>query len=97
MHWAANGNKPECLRLLLRYGCDVNIRDRHDEITPLHIASARGFSICVQLLIENHADVNALSNRSECPLHVASWAGHYPCAILLLQSGALVNAKESKV
>jgi ankyrin repeat protein len=85
------------MRMLLHYGCVVDIRDRHDNITPIHVACARGFAICVQLLLESGASVNAVSNRSESPLHLACWAGHHPCALLLLENGALVNAVEQKV
>lgn len=96
LHWAANGGKLECMKLLLEHGADVNVTDSQDNITALHIVCARGFSACAQLLLDHLANVNALSNRTESPLHVACWAGHAPCVHMLLQAGALVNIKDAE-
>ena len=97
LHWAANGGKLECMKLLLEHGGEVNISDSQDNITALHIVCARGFSACAQLLLDHSANVNALSCRTESPLHVACWAGHTPCVRMLLQAGALVNVTDAEV
>jgi ankyrin repeat protein len=80
IHWAAQFARPDVIRVFLDHGCDVNVPDamRH---TPLHWATdATGFIgicdmtdpralDCVQLLIEQGADVNARGSDGNVPLH----------------------------
>ena len=46
----------------------------------------------MKLLIQNGADVNAVTEWKETALHKAAWNGHVDVAILLLENGADVNA-----
>ena len=56
----------QCLIL----GSDVNLRGLGN-MTPLHRASQNGHEEMVELLIENGADVNAMTDSGETPL---DWA-----------------------
>lgn len=41
LHWAAHMGHVDTIELMLRYGADVNARDRN-QYTPLHVAAACG-------------------------------------------------------
>lgn len=67
-----------------------------DGFTALHLATFFSHTPCVELLIEEGADVNAVAgNPSRVqPLHSAAAVAHYDGAALLLRHGAAVNAQQ---
>lgn len=75
-------------------GMSANLRDA-DRKTPLHLAAYNRMSDCVKLLINNGAEVDALTRFQSTPLHYASFVGSIRCAQILLECGADINAKES--
>lgn len=75
-------------------GMNANLRDA-DRKTPLHLATYNRTSECVRLLINNGAEVDALTRFQSTPLHYASFVGTIGCAQLLLKHGADIDAKES--
>ena len=94
--YARNGNYNEVLDILLRYNIDVDVRDEHGYTALLHAAGSGHLEV-VQLLIDNHADVNATADvdieedSSDTALHLAATDGHLNTAILLINNGADVN------
>ena len=48
----------------------------YDELTAMHFAAWYGFPECVEILVENAADVNATSFKYGTPLCVAAFRGH---------------------
>ncbi|RUS21589.1 hypothetical protein BC937DRAFT_92164 [Endogone sp. FLAS-F59071] len=65
MHFAAINDKrnvAETIRKLKAIGGNVNAKD-YENLTPLHVAAWKGNWVAVQTLIEEGADVNAMSNR----------------------------------
>lgn len=72
----------------------ANLRDA-DNKTPLHLATYNRTSECVKLLINNGANVDALTRFQSTPLHYASFVGSIKCAQILLEHGADIDAKES--
>jgi ankyrin repeat protein len=62
----------------------------YDGWTPLHLAAFFGQAGSVQLLIEEGADVHAVSHNAiaNTPLHAATAGRHTDAALLLLQHGA---------
>jgi ankyrin repeat protein len=69
-----------------------------DGWTPLHLAAAFGTPEAVQVLIENGAQVDAVSKNPQTnqPLHAALALGRNPETIeLLLKSGANPNARQT--
>jgi ankyrin repeat protein/predicted RNA-binding Zn-ribbon protein involved in translation (DUF1610 family) len=67
----------------------------HDKETPLLVASSRGHSSLARLLIQNGADVNALSSvLGVNSLHKAVLGGHVQIVKLLLEKDADINATD---
>jgi hypothetical protein len=61
--------------------------------TPLHKAAEGGHKDVAELLLANHADVNAKDNQGATPLHWAAAYDHQDVVELLLTNNADVNAK----
>jgi len=64
--------------------------------TGLHWASASGHYDLVQLLLEKHADPNAVNDVNDTPLHLAVWKDQLDCARLLLQYNADKNRRNKE-
>lgn len=63
--------KADIVRLLIKHGADVSVRDKTDA-TPLHLAAFSGSSEIVRLLLEQGADVTVVDMNHKTPLHLAS-------------------------
>jgi len=68
----------------------INFKDENG-VTPLHIASNRGYIDCVQQLINLGADVNAVTKENVTPLYLATWKGFNEIIQLLLKYHADPN------
>ncbi len=92
LHIAVKNGSYEIVEDLLKI-TDVNITDGYGR-TPIHYASAKGFTKIAELLIKNGADVNVKDDRGITPLHLATKNGHLEVVQLLVRNGADVNAKD---
>lgn len=63
--------KADVVRLLIKHGADVSVRDKTDQ-TPLHLAAFSGSSEAVRILLEHGADVTVVDVNHKTPLHLAS-------------------------
>lgn len=82
-------------RLLIKYGIDVNAKDKRDRRkTPLHEA-AHGTLEVAKLLLEHGANVNAKDEVSSTPLHEAVSRDNVKMAKLLLENGADLNIESN--
>jgi ankyrin repeat protein len=99
---AARGSSSR-VRVLLRGGADVHVRDErpnHHGKTPLHHAAEHGHLEAVQALLEGGADVHATETSSHfvgngwTPLLYAARSGHAEVLRVLLRAGADPNARE---
>lgn len=72
LHCAAYENKPEALRLLLKYGALPDPRTVHYR-TPLHIACILGEDIICKILLESGASPNAQDFERNTPVHYAAF------------------------
>jgi len=70
MHEAAYQGKLSCLRVFLKFGADVNLRDR-EGWTPLHAAICGGDVNSVFLLLKYGACINAAANDGIKPIDMA--------------------------
>jgi ankyrin repeat protein len=85
--------KPDIMQLLLDYGANVNVDDKHRN-TPLHFAASEGHFEAARMLLERGADVNSQNDKGLTPLLQASQGrreGHRDIMRLLLDYGANVN------
>lgn len=78
-----SGAKVKTLQMLLDYGADLYLRDRHWE-TALHHAAKRGDHACVEALLRKGDFADAPDVHGVLPLHLAAGAGSLPCVELLV-------------
>ena len=76
LHFAAQNNKCEMLRLMLEQGAAVDVRDE-DGDTPLHLAAMDGKVAAVHLLLNAGASVSTVDKQcGYTALHCAAQFGH---------------------
>ena len=70
MHKTVNSNHPRVLELLLRCcGADINCHaNMYTRYTPLHQSAFNGHEECVQVLMENKADITITDRYGRTPL-----------------------------
>ncbi|XP_072924178.1 uncharacterized protein [Hemitrygon akajei] len=73
-----------CLKLLLQYGADPNVRSSED-LTPLHVAASWGCIKCVKLLLRNGADPGLLDQDGQSAVDLAREQGNVKCCQILQQ------------
>ncbi|RKY27733.1 MAG: hypothetical protein DRP79_02980 [Planctomycetota bacterium] len=78
----------EMVKFLLENGADVRIRSKNNGNTALHFAAERNYVQIIPLLIDFHADVNAINNNRETALFLAAQAGMSDAVEVLLQYDA---------
>lgn len=79
------------IRKLIKNGADINAYNKYGG-TPLVMASGKGHTQIVKLLLSAMADVNTTLADGATPLYVASEQGHIEVVALLLSAMANVNA-----
>ncbi|GFS15723.1 ankyrin repeat, SAM and basic leucine zipper domain-containing protein 1-like [Elysia marginata] len=98
--YAAHYVRPEFVKLLLRYGANVNFQC--DMFTPLMCACSatsgdeQGVSECVRILTQAGADINARDRYQVTPLMLSSKEGHLLVVKTLIAQGAQVNMRNSQ-
>ncbi|KAJ3110365.1 hypothetical protein HDU96_006657 [Phlyctochytrium bullatum] len=94
LHPSEPDEKLTMVRHLLAIGANPNAL--HDDETALHIASRRGASRTMTLLIEAGADVNAAGRYNRTPLQVACQMARVHVVRRLLEAGADVEAVDAR-
>ncbi|PWZ03887.1 Ankyrin repeat and SOCS box protein 3 [Zea mays] len=89
LHSAAESGRPEIAKFLLSKGVRVDVES--SVLTPLIIATFRGYPSIVKILLEHGADPNERLNDKVTPLSMALKHSSVPCLKLLVQAGANVN------
>lgn len=77
----------DCINTLIKYGCDVNLRDADGRPTLYILALENNVSIAKHLLEHSNVNVNLPDNEGRTPLHVAAWQGHLEMVKLLIAEG----------
>lgn len=72
LHCAAYENKPEALKLLLKYGAFPDARTVHYR-TPLHIACILGEETICKILLDSSASTNVQDFEKNTPVHYAAF------------------------
>ena len=94
MYLAVSKNNIDIVKLLLKHGADVNIKD-NDSNTPLHLAVSKNNIDIVNLLLKHGADVNTTDINSKTPLHRAVSNENIDIVKLLLKPEANVNIRDT--
>eukprot|EP00934_Nitzschia_sp_Nitz4_P002527 Nitzschia sp. Nitz4//scaffold77_size91520//988//3402//NITZ4_004875-RA/size91520-processed-gene-0.19-mRNA-1//1//CDS//3329557946//2517//frame0 len=84
------------LRHFVRFNKDSLDEPDDEGLLPLGIAARCGHVECVQILLENGAQVNLQDHIGCSPLHHAAEKGHVGCGELLLERGAQINAVDGE-
>jgi len=93
LHWAAERNNAELVKLLIAAGANVRAASRY-RITPLYLACNNGNAAIVELLLAAGADANEVAFEGQTALMTAAASGNPGVLRLLLARGASVNAVE---
>ncbi len=88
---AAMDNNLDMAQLLLKYGANHNLRDKHGQTALMHAAWSAD-ELMIQLLLKHGADVHAKSNIGSTALMYASEKNHQKNAQILLDAGIDINA-----
>lgn len=90
--WACAYNHPDCLRVLLDAGCDIEPSDHCDE-TPLHLAAFNGTD-CIDMLLKAGASTRAANRHGQTPFILAIIGNEPATLIRLAQAGADIEARD---
>ncbi|MEK6237918.1 MAG: ankyrin repeat domain-containing protein [Planctomycetales bacterium] len=90
LHVAAEENQAEMIRLLLKHGAEIDLRNAAKD-TPLHMACWEGAAESAVLLLKNKADLEAADENDDRPLHLACAGGHEETVKALLAAGAKID------
>ena len=83
-HLVARASKtPDLLLLLKQHGANLDQRDKLYQWTPLFHAASEGREACLQALLENGADPDALDEKGLTATYYATWEGNLGCMDLL--------------
>ena len=93
LHAASFSGHLQVVRLLLRHGVHVDIRDYAGR-TPLRFASQLGRGDVVRYLIDHGANVNAKAGDQNTPLNWAAYGGHVDVVRVLLEHNADVHTAD---
>ena len=94
LHWAAHGDDPEILQLLIRAGANVNASNDYG-VTPLSLACLTGNAATVDALLKAGGDPEARTS-GETALMTAARTGGVDVVNVLLAHGADISATEVK-
>ncbi|KAL9077324.1 MAG: hypothetical protein Q9157_003391 [Trypethelium eluteriae] len=86
LFWAASLDDRQSVQCLLSYRADPNSRTSQFS-TPLHRTRD---PICLRMLLENGADINARDDLQQTPLLATVHSG-VECAEVLLENGAIID------
>jgi uncharacterized protein len=95
LHWAAERDDAELVRMLLAAGANVRAATRINGYTPLLLAARAGHAAVMTPLVDAGADVNAATANGTTALMFAAAAGDVEAVRILLDRGANVNATDS--
>lgn len=86
-------NLPWCVEELYINGASCDIHNKAG-YTPLHLAAARNFPLCVEVLLNMKMDikVNAVTTKGYTPLYLARACQAPECAKLILDAGGKETA-----
>lgn len=82
--------RDEIIQILLSHGADVNLCTKNG-VSPLQIASQKGYDKTVELLLHKGADINKCNKNEVSSLYLACQDGHENTVEILLKRQAKIN------
>jgi len=95
LHWAANKDDFDMVKLLLAAGANAKAMTRLGEITPLFMACINGDAPMIDALLRAGADPKSVKANGTTALMMAASSGNADAVKVLLDHGADINAKET--
>ncbi|XP_044739630.1 serine/threonine-protein phosphatase 6 regulatory ankyrin repeat subunit C-like [Chrysoperla carnea] len=93
LHFAVYNGYSQVVEVLLEYNANVNVREKKNLETPLHMSARRkNVEIC-EMLLNKGDDVDAGERNGLTALHIATLEGSNEIVKLLLERGAEVDSK----
>lgn len=86
----ADNDVAELTKIMLKGEIDIN-HQSPSGLTALHYAAAEGSYECVELLIDNGAEVELVDSQGCSALDFAVRGGHFDCASCLIRAGAEIK------
>jgi ankyrin repeat protein len=93
LHWAAQLNREDLVKLLVEAGANPNAKTRYG-IAPLTLACTNGSAAIVELLLAHKADPTVANNEGATALMTCARTGNVDAMRPLIVRGANVNAVE---
>jgi len=72
LHIAVHKKSKKMIQFLIENGANINILDKADKNTPLHIAVKKGLTDVVDLLLKNEADKTLINIDGKTPFDIAT-------------------------
>ena len=94
LHCSAERGIWRTVRLLIRFGAEIDLRDSSGE-TPLHKAARSGYRKTVEALCGNGANLESVDAMDRTALHYASMYGNADVVKILLRQGANKDAQSN--
>lgn len=79
------------MNILLKYGCDVNLKDADSRTTLYILALENKMKIVKYLLEHSNINVNIPDSEGRTALHVAAWQGHLEMVKVLITQGKIYS------
>lgn len=97
------GNAEKVIELIEQKGANLHTADveiclkfNPEGNNPLHIASANGYNVIVNYLIQKGTDIHCINKKGEAPIHAAVFKGRVETVNLLLDKGTDIEITENE-
>lgn len=94
LHLAVDMGHVEVVNILLEHGIDINQKTKHQENTPLILATLRGDVEVVRTLLDHGAEINMTNIDGSAPIHIATQKGWKDIVNLLVDRKAAVDIND---
>ncbi|KAF2479871.1 putative ankyrin repeat protein nuc-2 [Neohortaea acidophila] len=73
------GGSPEVLQMLKAFNVNMDQQDKLYQWTPLFHAASEGHQLCLEQLLQFHADAAVKDEKGLSAMYYAAWEGHLDC------------------
>ena len=94
LYWCIEKEKLEIAEYLIGEEVDVNTKTNTDGMTPIILASEKGYLALVQQLIKQGANIEAKSNKNLEAAYAAAQHGHFDILKVLIENNPNVSDRQ---